>query len=426
MNKIKVLTGDVSMPNLGLTDQDLRYLLENVDIVFHSAATVKFNEKLKDAVMLNTLATKHLLEICSQMKKLKSFVHISTAFSNADRKTIEEKVYTPNYNADTIIYLIQNLPEEFIESISEILLGEHPNTYTFTKVLAEQIVLNYSNLVPVAIVRPSIITAAWKEPYPGWVDNISGITGILMECGRGTIKSIICDDSCNMELIPVDIVVNLVITAAWYVGISRPNSVKVYNCTSSQMNPITWKHFGIITTRNMTVYPTKYLTWYPGFSFTKYRNLHKVSSFFHHTIPSTLLDLYLYLSGQKPIMLKLTRKFNRALYEGSFFSTNQWDFKSSSTSELVKIVKESDKSKCFELDFSIENRFDWNDYILEFFKGIREFVLKDDMSSLSGARIKLNRLYWLQKLVYVFLLFIVFRLVLLLNDCIFKTSVNMD
>ncbi|KAF7267368.1 hypothetical protein GWI33_019377 [Rhynchophorus ferrugineus] len=156
MNKIKVLTGDVSMPNLGLTDQDLRYLLENIDIVFHSAATVKFNEKLKDAVMLNTLATKHLLEICSEMKKLKSFVHISTAFSNADRKTIEEKVYTPNYNADTIIYLIQNLPEEFIESISEILLGEHPNTYTFTKVLAEQIVLNYSNLVPVAIVRPSI------------------------------------------------------------------------------------------------------------------------------------------------------------------------------------------------------------------------------------------------------------------------------
>ncbi|KAF7267367.1 hypothetical protein GWI33_019376 [Rhynchophorus ferrugineus] len=97
-------------------------------------------------------------------------------------------------------------------------------------------------------------------------------------------------------------------------------------------------------------------------------------------------------------MLKLTRKFNRALYEGSFFSTNQWDFKSSSTSELVKIVKESDKSKCFELDFSIENRFDWNDYILEFFKGIREFVLKDDMSSLNGARIKLNRLYWLQKI----------------------------
>lgn len=65
------------------------------------------------------------------------------------------------------------------------------------------------------------VTSAWKEPYPGWVDNISGITGILMECGRGTIKSIICDEKCKMDLIPVDIVVNTIITAAWHTAAYR-------------------------------------------------------------------------------------------------------------------------------------------------------------------------------------------------------------
>lgn len=60
------------------------------------------------------------------------------------------------------------------------------------------------------------VTAAWKEPMPGWVDNMSGITGIFMECGRGTIKSIICDEKCVMDIIPVDIVVNTIISAGWH------------------------------------------------------------------------------------------------------------------------------------------------------------------------------------------------------------------
>ena len=60
------------------------------------------------------------------------------------------------------------------------------------------------------------MTAAWKEPFPGWVDNISGVTGIMMEIGRGSIKSIICDETLIMDLIPVDIVANTIVTAAWH------------------------------------------------------------------------------------------------------------------------------------------------------------------------------------------------------------------
>lgn len=62
----------------------------------------------------------------------------------------------------------------------------------------------------------SIVTGAWREPVPGWVDNISGITGIMMEIGRGTIRSIICDDQLIVDIVPVDIVVNTLIAAAWH------------------------------------------------------------------------------------------------------------------------------------------------------------------------------------------------------------------
>lgn len=64
-----------------------------------------------------------------------------------------------------------------IDLLEERILKIHPNTYTFTKNLAEQIVSSNGDCLPVAIVRPSVIGASLMEPCPGWVDNIYGVTG---------------------------------------------------------------------------------------------------------------------------------------------------------------------------------------------------------------------------------------------------------
>lgn len=57
------------------------------------------------------------------------------------------------------------------------LVKSDPNTYTYAKALAEQVLERECGSVPLAIVRPSIVTAAVKEPAPGWIDNINGTTG---------------------------------------------------------------------------------------------------------------------------------------------------------------------------------------------------------------------------------------------------------
>lgn len=44
--KVKVIPGDVGLPNLGLSEEDQLYLIDNIDIVFHSAATVKYTDPL--------------------------------------------------------------------------------------------------------------------------------------------------------------------------------------------------------------------------------------------------------------------------------------------------------------------------------------------------------------------------------------------
>lgn len=45
-------------------------LCRTVSIVFHSAATVKFDEKLKLSVTINMLGTKRLVELCHRMMSL--------------------------------------------------------------------------------------------------------------------------------------------------------------------------------------------------------------------------------------------------------------------------------------------------------------------------------------------------------------------
>lgn len=69
--KIVVVEGDVTLPHLGLSETDRKYLAENVEVVFHVAATIKFNESLRDAVVLNTLGTKRVMELCTEMLRLK-------------------------------------------------------------------------------------------------------------------------------------------------------------------------------------------------------------------------------------------------------------------------------------------------------------------------------------------------------------------
>ena len=53
-----------------------------------------------------------------------------------------------------------------ITAITPELLGDYPNTYTFTKGLAEHIVTTENGDMPVSIVRPSIIAGSYKEPFP--------------------------------------------------------------------------------------------------------------------------------------------------------------------------------------------------------------------------------------------------------------------
>lgn len=77
--------------------------------------------------------------------------------------------------------MCNGLNDELLNALESKILETFPNTYTFTKNLAENIIKINGAGLPIAIVRPSIIFGAIKHPFPGWIDDsIQGITGSLI------------------------------------------------------------------------------------------------------------------------------------------------------------------------------------------------------------------------------------------------------
>ena len=85
LSAVEVVTGDITKEQFGLSQPDMDKLCEEVEVVFHSAATIKFDEKLTEAVKLNVGAVYTLMELCKLMKKLQvisNFMSDLNTFSN--------------------------------------------------------------------------------------------------------------------------------------------------------------------------------------------------------------------------------------------------------------------------------------------------------------------------------------------------------
>lgn len=195
------------------------------------------------------------------------------------------------------------MDDETLDAITPKLLGNRPNTYTYTKALAESLLQaeGSNNNIPMAIVRPSIVTAAWREPYPGWVDNINGPTGMVLAVGKGLLRTMLSDSKACADLIPVDMVINLMITVAWYTATRRPNSIRIYNCTSGTLNSIKWGDIERITFPLLLKYPSIQVFRYPEGNFKESRFYNQLCCVWDHHIPAYVIDTIMRITGNKPM-----------------------------------------------------------------------------------------------------------------------------
>nr|CAD7199568.1 unnamed protein product [Timema douglasi] len=217
--KIVMVSGDISLAKLGFSPVDYEMLTRQVNIILHLAATVKFDEKVNIAVPINITGTKEIINLGRECVNLKSIVYASTAYSNCHLKDIKESFYTPPLEEDETINYLTTVDEVIMELIMPKVLGEWPNTYTFTKAIAENILRKTASDLPISIVRPSQITGTLKEPLVGWIDNFYGPNGLVAGVGMGLLKTFFNKGELKSEIIPGDLVINGIIVAAYDVGV---------------------------------------------------------------------------------------------------------------------------------------------------------------------------------------------------------------
>ncbi|KAK2103716.1 cyclin-dependent kinase inhibitor far1 [Saguinus oedipus] len=178
------------------------------------------------------------------MKNMEVFMHVSTAYAYCNRKQIDEVVYPPPVDPKKLTDSLELMDDGLVNDITPKLIGDRPNTYIYTKALAQYVVQQEGTKLNVVIIRPLIVGASWKEPFPGWIDNFNGPSGLFIavlfltstKAGKGILQTIHASNSALADLIPVDVVVNMSLAAAWYSRVNRPRNIMVY-CTTGSTNP---------------------------------------------------------------------------------------------------------------------------------------------------------------------------------------------
>ncbi|XP_056281016.1 fatty acyl-CoA reductase 1 [Pseudoliparis swirei] len=389
--KIFPVSSELTQPGLAIGPQDVEKLSACVNVIFHCAATIRFDEPLKHALQLNVIATQQLLGLAKRMPHLEAFVHISTAYANCNRKHIDEVIYPPPVEPRKLIESIEWLDDSIVRDITPRLIGDRPNTYTYTKALAEYLVQQEQEQLDIAIIRPSIVGATWQEPFPGWIDNFNGPSGVFIAAGKGILRTMRANIDAVADLIPVDVVINLMLAAGWYTAerrSNRPKTAVVFNCTSGGINPFHWGEIEHHVMSSFKRNPLEQAFRRPNANITSNYLINQYWILVSHKFPALIYDLVLRLSGQKPQMMRIFNRLHKAIGLLEYFSSQDWEWNSENMSMLLSQLTPEDK-KTFNFDV---RQLNWPEYIDNYCIGTKKYVLNEDMSDIPAARQHLRKL----------------------------------
>ncbi|XP_048264956.1 fatty acyl-CoA reductase wat isoform X2 [Bombus terrestris] len=425
-HQIVAIAGDCGQPGLGISPADRQTITREVSIVFHVAATVRFDEKMKLAVPINVRSPKDVMDLCKEISYLKAFIHVSTAYANCTRTHIEEKVYEAPIDGDKLATIVEYMDEKLIEEITPRLLGAWPNTYTYTKAVAEGIIVKQAGDLPVGIFRPGIVISTYQEPVRGWIDNLYGPTGVAAGAGTGVLRSIHCDGSIEANVVPGDLTVNALIACAWDVANrrksattkERENDIPVYNYVSKD-NPITYDQLKLLSEKYGLEFPTSRAIWYYSFRNNKHRIIHLMYVYLLHLLPALLIDTVTLCLGKQPRMLKIYKKIHKFMDVLNYFSIHEWKFSNDNIKELLNKMTEEDREN-FACDIT---DIDWDQYFRTYIRGIRMYLIKDPLDTLPKARIKWQRLYWTHQVVKLILGYALLRICWLTLSLLFRNCI---
>ncbi|KAJ9540750.1 hypothetical protein OSB04_027256 [Centaurea solstitialis] len=406
--KITVVVGDVSLENFGVTDIILlNEMRKQVDVIVNCAANTKFDERFDVVLAVNTLGSKHVSNFVNEGFNMKLLLHVSTVFISGEKPGIilerplkmgetlngkndlnirEEK----NAAQERLRQLeVEKADEEAVSSamkdfgIQRAQLHGWPNAYPFTKAMGEMLLLEgLRKDVPLVIVRPSIVTCTYQEPFPGWVEGIKGIDGYIIAYGRGRISYFLGDPLKAIDIIPADMVVNAMFVAM-VAHINQPFSNTIYHVGSSMSNPFTVSRLTNCILDYFTKHPLKNKQGNPIKIGNKVKFLSSMSSFYRYMairymIPLKVLEYAnLILGGAfTTLYLDVDRKIKTTLRFVKLFGSYVLVHCTYDDTNLRKLRGMADLNEMGTFFFDPES-LNWEDYFMNIhIPGLVKYAIK--------------------------------------------------
>jgi len=178
---------------------------------------------------------------------------------------------------------------------------KHPNTYTLTKGLSENLIYAHRHTIPVVIIRPSTIVSAVAEPIPGWVENITvGVVGVIAGCMSGLLRTMYYTEHNKVRMTPIDFIANATIVSIYKKSTVPREEALYFNCTDVEGNQMNAHKGGEIFMKHVNaLVPHKQLAWYPNFKSTSNFYWHIFCLYFFQLLPAYVFDLALLCRGER-------------------------------------------------------------------------------------------------------------------------------
>jgi nucleoside-diphosphate-sugar epimerase len=448
--KIDVFPCDLFHQDLGISVIDRQTIFSGLDAIIHVAAQVSWDERLDYSIIVNTIATKRLLEYAKAVTPHPRYVYISSAYVNGQRSgKVFEQPFDPNQSianelGKEIPFSLENeiaaafsyarkvemethyesveqqlkkdaefqlgcrddichslpeyteiLREKYIQSklsdygMKQANLHGWTDSYCLSKAMGEMSLVKDQEKVPIAIIRPPGITSAVKDPSPGWLEGFHLVEPLIVGMGKGLIKAFPGSKESLIDTVPVDCVVNLILTAC--AKLEDADKPYVYQIGTSHTNPITLSEISKIWRSYFNAYPMKTDRGKPvqvapiKFYSTTESFIKKIQWQYIYPlkIAEKILLKFQFAKGAKPYRNMIgwvTKSKKRAervcrfsdLY--SAYTMNSWVFVMDNSMDLYQKLSASDQ-EVFDFDTS---KLDWHQFWNEVhIPGMKKYVLKD-------------------------------------------------
>ena len=334
MDHCKVVGGDLTLPGCGIDPAMMKELFEETTQIIHCAASVDFDRPVQEAARANIDASLQVLELARNCRPLINMVAVSTAYvtpHDGQEERIREELVSLPRPAGEYYAEIRAGSRSGAEMIEE---TGHPNTYTFTKCLAEHLLWERRGDVPLRIVRPSVVCASRRYPHPGWIDSPAAFAGYLIYVGMGYLQAFPGHPSCRLDVIACDDVVDRILAMSLEIKIKD----ELQSPTPPIVHAVTGREKATRMDLGTAAAQDFFSKFQVGASMPNLKHLgpehhgYNKARWRYHTLPFLVKDTILRLRGDEKMRKGLQKLYGKVEYVNqafTYFSNHTYDFETS-------------------------------------------------------------------------------------------------